>query len=45
MQRHYAELDRYGLLSTEMRVPIYMRKDRDFISPLLGRYLEDLTER
>ena len=22
-----------------------MKKDRDFISPLLGRYLEDLTER
>jgi len=45
MRRHYAELDRYGLLSTEMRAPIYMRKERDFVSDLLRRYLEDLTER
>jgi len=43
LEDHYAELDRYGLFSTEMTSPI--TSEIDFVAPLLKRYLVDIRER
>ena len=43
LQQHYAELDRYGLQSTEMKQGL--TNEMDLVLPLVKRYLEDIQER
>ena len=42
---HFDELDKYGLKGTEWRQLPVDNPEHDFITPLLGNYLEDLNER